>query len=58
MKTSIGDKAIELHRKLRGKIIVKGKIPILKNNKIQLIYTPGVAAVCEKIYHDPEQKFH
>ena len=53
---SIGDKAIELHRKLRGKIIVKSKIPI-SNNKIQLIYTPGVAAVCEKIYHNPEQKY-
>jgi malate dehydrogenase (oxaloacetate-decarboxylating) len=55
--TSIGDKAIELHKKLRGKIIVKSKISILKNNKIRLIYTPGVAAVCEKIYHNPEQKY-
>lgn len=54
---SIGDKAILLHKKLRGKIIVKGKISVLKNNKIKLIYTPGVAAVCEKIYRNPEQKY-
>jgi malate dehydrogenase (oxaloacetate-decarboxylating) len=57
MKPNIGDKAIALHKKLRGKIIVKGKIPILRNNQIQLIYTPGVAAVCQKIYHNPEQKY-
>lgn len=54
---NIGDKAIALHKKLRGKIFVKGKISVLKNNTIQLIYTPGVAAVCEKIYHNPEQKY-
>ena len=54
---SIGDKAISLHKKLRVKIIVKGKISVLKNDKIQLIYTPGVAAVCKKIYRNPEQKY-
>lgn len=57
MKSKIGDEAIALHKKLRGKIIVKGKISVLKNNKIKLIYTPGVAAVCEKIYRNPEQKY-
>ena len=57
MKSKIGDEAIALHKKLRGKIIVKGKISVLKNDKIKLIYTPGVAAVCEKIYRNPEQKY-
>ena len=37
---SIGDEAIALHKKLHGKIIVKGKISVLKNDKIKLIYTP------------------
>jgi len=55
--TSIGEKAIILHKKLRGKIFVKGKISVLKNNTIRLIYTPGVAAVCEKIYHNPKLKY-
>lgn len=54
---NIGDMAITLHKKLRGKIFVKGKISVLKNNAIRLIYTPGVAAVCEKIYHNPEEKY-
>ncbi|MDE1769640.1 MAG: NADP-dependent malic enzyme [Thaumarchaeota archaeon] len=53
----MGDEAIALHKKLRGKIIVKGKISVLKNNKIKLIYTPGVAAVCEKIYRNPNLKY-
>ncbi len=50
-------KAIELHKKLKGKIVVTGKIKNLKSNEIKLIYTPGVAAVCEEIYHHPAKKF-
>jgi len=51
-------KALELHKRLRGKIIVKSKIPKLRPGEIQLIYTPGVAAVCEVIYRHPEQKYN
>lgn len=50
-------KAIELHEKLKGKIVVTGKIKNLKPGEIKLIYTPGVAAVCEEIYKHPEKKF-
>lgn len=50
-------KAIKLHEKLRGKIIVTGKIKNLKSGEIKLIYTPGVAAVCEEIYRHPEKKY-
>ena len=50
-------KALELHKKLKGKIIVTGKIKNLKSSEIKLIYTPGVAAVCEEIYHHPEKKY-
>lgn len=50
-------KAIALHKLLKGKIIVTGKIRKLKRNQIKLIYTPGVAAVCEEIYHHPEKKW-
>ncbi len=49
--------AIKLHKKLHGKIIVTGKIKNLKSNEIKLIYTPGVAAVCEEIYRNPEKKY-
>ncbi len=50
-------KAIALHKLLKGKIIVTGKIRKLKRNQIKLIYTPGVAAVCEEIFHHPEKKW-
>jgi malate dehydrogenase (oxaloacetate-decarboxylating) len=50
-------KAIALHKVLKGKIIVTGKIRKLKRNQIKLIYTPGVAAVCEDIFHHPEKKW-
>jgi len=50
-------KAIALHKLLKGKIIVTGKIRKLRRNQIKLIYTPGVAAVCQEIYRHPEKKY-
>jgi malate dehydrogenase (oxaloacetate-decarboxylating) len=50
-------KALELHKKLKGMISVTGKIKNLRSNEIKLVYTPGVAAVCEEIYHHPEKKY-
>jgi len=41
--------AISLHRKLGGKIFVGSKITPLKLDDIELIYTPGVAKVCQHI---------
>lgn len=50
-------KALELHKKLKGMISVTGKIKNLRSNEIKLVYTPGVAAVCEEIYRHPEKKY-
>ncbi len=50
--------AIRLHQKLRGKITVESKIKKIRPSDIQLIYTPGVAAVCEKIRDEPNQKYY
>ena len=50
-------KALSLHRKLKGKIMIASKIRNLKPNDMQLIYTPGVAAVSEEIFHHPNQIF-
>lgn len=50
-------KALSLHRKLKGKIMVVSKIRNLKPNDIPLIYTPGVAAVSKEIFHHPNQIF-
>ncbi|HXX05750.1 MAG TPA: NADP-dependent malic enzyme [Candidatus Bathyarchaeia archaeon] len=49
--------SIALHKRLKGKIIVTGKIKKLRRSEIQLIYTPGVAAVSEEIYHHPRKKY-
>lgn len=49
--------AIALHRKLRGRILFGNKTHKLKLKEIQLIYTPGVAAVSEEIFHHPDQKY-
>jgi malate dehydrogenase (oxaloacetate-decarboxylating) len=50
-------KAISLHKKLKGKILFGNKTHRLKLKEIQLIYTPGVAAVSEAIFHHPDQKY-
>lgn len=50
-------KAIALHEKLKGKIVVTGKIKHLRPGEIKLVYTPGVAAVCKEIYHNPQKKY-
>lgn len=49
--------AIRLHKKLKGKITIESKISKLKPQDIQLIYTPGVAAVCQKIHAKPGQEY-
>lgn len=45
MKKDIGQKALALHRRLKGKIEVVTKIQIKNKEDLSLIYTPGVAAV-------------
>lgn len=49
--------ALALHKRLKGKIIVTGKIRKLRRNQIRLIYTPGVASVSEEIFHHPGKKY-
>ncbi|HEV2193638.1 MAG TPA: malic enzyme-like NAD(P)-binding protein [Nitrosopumilaceae archaeon] len=50
-------KAIALHKKLKGRILLGNKTHKLNLKEIQLIYTPGVAAVSEAIFHHPDQKY-
>jgi len=54
---STARKAIALHKKLKGRILFGHKTHQLKLKEIQLIYTPGVAAVSEAIFHHPDQKY-
>ena len=54
---AIGRRSIALHEKVRGRLLSGPKIPPLSLKDIQLIYTPGVAAVSEEIFKHPEKKF-
>jgi len=54
---SIEKEAIEIHKKYKGKLEIKSKV-VLKNKKdLSLVYTPGVAEVCNEIYKNPEMVF-
>ena len=50
--TDLDKKSLELHKQLGGKLSVSSKVPILTKQELSLIYTPGVAAVCQEIFND------
>ena len=45
--------SLRLHEQLRGKIEVRGKREIQTSRDLSLLYTPGVAQVCEAIAENP-----
>lgn len=45
----LGKRALELHRKNKGKIAIMSKVKLNKPEELSLAYTPGVAAVCKEI---------
>ncbi|MBI2545519.1 MAG: NADP-dependent malic enzyme [Candidatus Aenigmarchaeota archaeon] len=53
----VKEKALELHKKLRGKIEIKPKYDVTSLDDLTLLYTPGVAAASMAIYHDNEKKY-
>lgn len=44
-KQNVNKRSIELHRRLRGKLEVKSKMPLRSMGDLSLLYTPGVGAV-------------
>ena len=46
--------ALELHRSHRGKIEIKGKVPVRNRDDLSTAYTPGVAEPCRRIAADPD----
>ena len=46
---NIDNEALELHKKLKGKITIAPKIKIRNSSDLSLIYTPGVAAVSQHL---------
>lgn len=51
-------KSIRLHRKLKGKIEIKAKTKVNSPTALALAYTPGVAAPCQIIAHNPWESFN
>ena len=49
-----GKKALEAHRKKRGKLSIEGTMSVTNEYELSIAYTPGVAAVCEEIAAHPE----
>lgn len=52
---SFGERSVELHRKLHGKIELRSKVPVLTRDDLSLAYTPGVAQPCLEINKNPEE---
>ncbi|HVN66241.1 MAG TPA: NADP-dependent malic enzyme [Methanomicrobiales archaeon] len=44
--------SLELHRRMRGKLEVRGKVPVRTRRDLARAYTPGVAQVCREIEKD------
>src|SRR5581483_1165889 len=45
-------KSLELHKKLKGKLEIRSKVPIRNKTDLSLAYTPGVAEVSRVIAKD------
>lgn len=56
-KVTLGQEALELHRRLRGKIEVRSKISARSPHDISIAYTPGVAEVCLEIAADRQKAY-
>jgi malate dehydrogenase (oxaloacetate-decarboxylating) len=50
---SLGDEALELHRRYRGAIEVRSKIPIKDEHTLLVIASPGVACPVQEIMRSP-----
>ncbi|MCH8961153.1 MAG: NADP-dependent malic enzyme [Bacteroidetes bacterium] len=48
------EESLFLHEKLRGKIAIQSKMNVRTKEDLSLVYSPGVAAPCQKIADDPE----
>ncbi|MBK7427473.1 MAG: NADP-dependent malic enzyme [Saprospiraceae bacterium] len=55
--SDIYKQALELHRKLRGKIQIEPKLSVTTKKMLSLVYSPGVAEPCMEIYRNPESVY-
>ncbi len=50
--TDVKKESLDLHRKSKGKLEIKSKVPLATKKDLTLAYTPGVAAVSDAIARD------
>lgn len=53
MSNRLYNESIDMHKKLAGKLSVVPKIEVTDKNTLSLVYTPGVAGVCNAIAENP-----
>jgi len=53
-KKELKQKALALHKKLGGKIVISSSMPIKKREDMTLVYTPGVAEVSSHLHKHPK----
>jgi malate dehydrogenase (oxaloacetate-decarboxylating) len=53
----IGEEALRLHEKHRGKIEVRSKVPLKSRDDLSIFYTPGVAEPCRKIFQNRDDAY-
>jgi malate dehydrogenase (oxaloacetate-decarboxylating) len=56
-KVTLGQEALELHKRLRGKIELRSKVSARSPHEISIVYTPGVAEVCLEIAADRQKAY-
>lgn len=49
--------ALDLHRKHKGKIAIRSKVPVKTKDDLSTVYSPGVARPCEVIAENPEAAY-
>ncbi|WP_251358435.1 NADP-dependent malic enzyme [Kangiella sp. TOML190] len=49
--------SLDIHRYLRGKWAIKSKVPLQNRDDLSVAYTPGVAAVSNKIAEEPNSSY-
>lgn len=52
---NIYEESLEAHKKARGKVTMQSKVPLETRHDLSLYYTPGVAAVSERLAKHPAE---
>lgn len=51
------ERALELHRRVQGKLEIKAKVAVRNAEDLSLAYSPGVAEPCKEIHEHPEKVY-